>query len=109
MIDALPAAEDLDLSYAAAVAEAQDAFNTLSDEDKALVSELKQQKLEAAVLKIAELKKEAASTIEEAFSSTRRIRNKPYQGQRNFRKRVDDTGSCKSRQAQRRNKGSILQ
>ena len=70
MIDALPAAEDLDLSYAAAVAEAQDAFNALSDEDKALVSELKQQKLEAAVLKIAELKKEAASTIEEAFSAT---------------------------------------
>ena len=33
MIDALPAAEDLDLSYAAAVAEAQDAFNALSDED----------------------------------------------------------------------------
>lgn len=69
MIDALPEVGKLTLSDAAAVAKANDAFESLSDEDKALISEVKQNKLKEAVLRIAELKKEAASSFNEAYET----------------------------------------
>lgn len=70
MIDALPAANMLTLTDASAVAKANDAFHALSEAEKTLISELKQEKLEAAVLKIAELKRAALANFEEAYIKT---------------------------------------
>jgi hypothetical protein len=69
LIDALPTVEDLTLADSAAVAAANAAFNGLSEADKALVSAERQQKLSAAVLKIAELRNAALKSFEEIYAA----------------------------------------
>lgn len=70
LIDALPEPDMLTLADAAAVAAANDGFSSLSDEDKTMVSQLKQDKLAAAVLKMAELRNASLSTFKDAFKTT---------------------------------------
>ena len=60
LIAALPEADDITLDDAAAVAAAKDAYETLTDGQKALVSEELAGKLEAAEAKVAELEASAA-------------------------------------------------
>ena len=70
LIDALPEPDMLTLADAAAVAAANDGFSSLSDEDKTMVSQLKQDKLAAAVLKMAELRNASLSTFKDAYKTT---------------------------------------
>ena len=67
-IDALPAADDVTLDNEAAVKEAQDAFNALSDENKDLVSN--SDKLSAVGAKIDTLKAQAVEDLINALPET---------------------------------------
>ncbi|MFQ7772969.1 MAG: cadherin-like beta sandwich domain-containing protein [Anaerovoracaceae bacterium] len=70
MIQALPETDSLTLSDAADVQQAKSAYDALSAEEKAKVTDEARKKLEAAVLKIAELKSQAAAGIQDIFRST---------------------------------------
>ena len=70
MIQALPETDSLTLSDAADVQRAKSAYDALSAEEKAKVTDEAREKLEAAVLKIAELKSQAAAGIQDIFKST---------------------------------------
>ena len=71
LIDGLPDVSSLTLADADAVERASQAFEALSDEDKALVSEIKQAKLNSAVLKIAELRAEnSKQTWQQIYDAT---------------------------------------
>ncbi|MDE7307729.1 MAG: bacterial Ig-like domain-containing protein [Lachnospiraceae bacterium] len=66
----LPCAHELKLTDAAAVTDVMDLYHSLSEESKKAVSRENKDKLEAAVLKIAELRNEAAAAFEEAYKVT---------------------------------------
>lgn len=66
----LPDTDKLKLADAAAVTEVMDLYNFLSEESKKAVSKKSKDKLDAAILKIAELRNEAAAAFEEAYKAT---------------------------------------
>ncbi len=70
MIDSLPESEKLTLKDAAAVTEAKRAFETLSEAEKNLISEARQEKLRTAVLRIEELQREETAELKAAYERT---------------------------------------
>lgn len=70
MIEALPDVDKLTLDDAAAVGQAQSAYNALSDEAKALISKNLKTKLDAAVAKIAQLQKTNQKEFDKIYQET---------------------------------------
>lgn len=70
MIEALPDVDKLSLDDAAAVGQAQSAYNALSDEAKALISKNLKTKLDAAVAKIAQLQKTNQKEFDKIYQET---------------------------------------
>ncbi len=70
MIEALPDVDKLTLDDAAAVGQAQSAYNALSDEAKALISKNLKTKLDAAVAKIAQLQKTNQKEFDKIYHET---------------------------------------
>ena len=70
LLAALPDVDKLKLTDAAAVSEAMDLYNSLTNEGKAAVSKENKDKLNAAVQKIEKLMYEARGTFEEAYKKT---------------------------------------
>ena len=70
MIEALPDVDKLTLDDAAAVGQAQSAYNALSDEAKALISKNLKAKLDAAVAKIAQLQKTNQKEFDKIYQET---------------------------------------
>lgn len=70
MIEALPDVDKLTLDDAAAVGQAQSAYNALSDEAKALISKNLKAKLDAAVAKIAQLQKTNQKEFDTIYQET---------------------------------------
>lgn len=70
MIEALPDVDKLTLDDAAAVGQAQSAYNALSDEAKALISKILKAKLDAAVAKIAQLQKTNQKEFDKIYQET---------------------------------------
>ena len=70
MIEALPDVDKLTLDDAAAVGQAQSAYNALSNEAKALISKNLKTKLDAAVAKIAQLQKTNQKEFDKIYQET---------------------------------------
>lgn len=70
MIEALPDVDKLTLDDAAAVGQAQSAYNALSDEAKALISKNLKTKLDVAVAKIAQLQKTNQKEFDKIYQET---------------------------------------
>lgn len=70
LIYALPEVEELTLEDAKAVMEAQEAFQALTEEDKAQITADRKEKLEQAVARITELQEESRETLEEIYQKT---------------------------------------
>lgn len=70
LIDSIPDVDKLILSDGILVDKADSAYNSLNDEAKALVSSAAKAKLEAAVLKINELRKENQESIDKIYADT---------------------------------------
>ena len=70
LIDSIPDVDKLILSDGTLVDKADSAYNSLNDEAKALVSSAAKAKLEAAVLKINELRKENQESIDKIYADT---------------------------------------
>lgn len=70
MINSLPAPQDLTLTDASSVSAALEAYNSLSDIEKSKISEEYKRKLDTAVLRIAELKKDSIEGFDDAYTKT---------------------------------------
>ncbi|MFR2531226.1 MAG: immunoglobulin-like domain-containing protein [Anaerovoracaceae bacterium] len=70
LIEALPALEDITPAHEQQVIEARDAYNSLSSEQKNLISEENKERLKKAEDKIASLKQEIIASFEDAYKAT---------------------------------------